>query len=265
MESLDASERLARQLMAEEALEAHAISQHVVMQHDENFSEEGSTEFCSPSTSPNSSLRQREIEESERLARQLMAEEAMEAYATSQRAMLEQGALLEHAGDYSEEDLQALRALMAEEDAAHDEPDSEDEEENEDVDYERLLQLGEMIGDVKEERWKMRAQSVIDCLPTRKYKSTMSESSTLCTICQCDFEPDEELRILPCKCFFHKECGDGWLKRKGSCPNCKMSIEPQGTPQGKPGRPQGTPGRPQGTPSRPQGTPSRPRGAAATP
>lgn len=58
-----------------------------------------------------------------------------------------------------------------EEDAADADDDSaaadeEQEEQEEQWDYEQLLQLGARLGDVKTERWRMRAQSIIDSLPT---------------------------------------------------------------------------------------------------
>merc|ERR1719453_1898283 len=92
------------------------------------------------------------------------------------------------------------------------------------MNYDHLLQLGELMGDVKEERWWERAQSVIDRLPTKIYNFTMSEPRT-CTICQCEYQAGEEVRLLPCSCFFHRECGDEWLRRKENCPNCKRSID----------------------------------------
>lgn len=224
-QDMEASERLARRLMAEEAIDAHTISQHTVLEHTEDSSEKEPAAFVAISSQ---SLRQQQdIEASERLARQLMAEEAMDVHAISQRAMLE------HVEDYSEEDLRVLREAIAVEEEVRSEEEEEeenyeeDEEEEEEIDYDRLLQLGEFMGDVKEERWKERAQAVIDCLPTRKYNDAMSELSTRCTICQCEYEANEELRLLPCSCFFHKECGDEWLKRKSTCPNCTRTIDPE--------------------------------------
>eukprot|EP01033_Poteriospumella_lacustris_P002803 gene2803-2037_t len=44
--------------------------------------------------------------------------------------------------------------------------DEEEEEQEEQWDYDQLLQLGARLGDVKTERWRMRAQSIIDSLPS---------------------------------------------------------------------------------------------------
>lgn len=175
---------------------------------------------------------QREMEESERLARQLMAEEAMEAYAMARNT------LLQNAGQYSEEDLRMLRAVMAEE-AGGAEEEEEGEEGSSQMDYESLLQLGEVIGDVKAERWKGRADALIDALPVESYEPSMSEPptyfNTKCAVCQCNYEQSERVRILPCRCFFHQECVDEWLKRKDTCPNCKASIDPEARAAGAAG------------------------------
>jgi len=101
--------------------------------------------------------KRREEEESEALARQLMAEEAMASYAQSSNY------LREHANDYSEEDLRALEALMAEEDPMNEEVDDlddEDDDDSQELSYESLLRLGERIGDVKSERWALKGESI---------------------------------------------------------------------------------------------------------
>lgn len=48
--------------------------------------------------------------------------------------------------------------------------------------------------------------------------------SPSCSICLCDYQPDELLRELPCAVsnhFFHAACIDEWLVQKLSCPICR--------------------------------------------
>ncbi|KAL7451542.1 hypothetical protein ACHAWC_003371 [Mediolabrus comicus] len=170
---------------------------------------------------------QRELEESEALARQMMAEEAMATYAMSIES------LRQNADQFSEEDLAALQAAMAEEDPEEEigeANDSESGDNSHEMSYDALLRLGERIGDVKEERWACEAQDKIDKIPTLFFNPSMAEgkekehTEVKCLICQENYEQGEELRRLPCQHCFHKECVDTWLSTKDTCAFCRKSI-----------------------------------------
>ena len=166
---------------------------------------------------------QREMEESEALARQMMAEEAMATYQMS----IEN--LRNNAEHFSEEDLAALQAAMAEEDPEQDEAAESDN--SHEMSYDALLRLGERIGDVKEERWACVAQNKIEKIPTLMFHPSMAEgkdenhTEVKCLICQENYEEGEELRCLPCQHCFHKDCVDTWLSTKDTCAFCRKSIE----------------------------------------
>mmetsp|Transcript_13346 Transcript_13346/g.25050 ORF Transcript_13346/g.25050 Transcript_13346/m.25050 type:complete len:316 (+) Transcript_13346:134-1081(+) len=174
--------------------------------------------------------RLREEAESEALARQLMAEEAMASYHESANF------LQENAHDYSEEDLAALRAIMAEEnpviaiDGEGDEYEDDHDVDSEELSYEALLDLGARIGDVKAERWALKARKEISKLPMVDYCHEISQhkdendSCVKCLVCQFEYQDKECLRILPCGHYFHQECVDQWLLAKDFCPYCRQSI-----------------------------------------
>jgi hypothetical protein len=45
-----------------------------------------------------------------------------------------------------------------------------------------------------------------------------------CAICIMEYEEDDQIRILPCKHHFHKDCVDEWFaasKMTGACPQCR--------------------------------------------
>mmetsp|Transcript_47055 Transcript_47055/g.54238 ORF Transcript_47055/g.54238 Transcript_47055/m.54238 type:complete len:288 (-) Transcript_47055:215-1078(-) len=92
--------------------------------------------------------------------------------------------------------------------------DSAEEEEEEDLDYENLIELE----DVK------TGLSVfqISALPRIRYKrgDGSNDCETNCTICLVDFEPDEELTITQCLHRFHDDCITRWFKDNRVCPVC---------------------------------------------
>ncbi|XP_050410951.1 uncharacterized protein LOC126825382 isoform X2 [Patella vulgata] len=91
-------------------------------------------------------------------------------------------------------------------------------------DYETLLQLAEELGDVQQ---KGICDGKINRLPVKQYK-TSDKSSTDpedCSICMCEYEEDENLRILPCFHRFHARCVDKWLQNNASCPVCRVQVK----------------------------------------
>ncbi|KAJ4750273.1 RING/U-box superfamily protein [Rhynchospora pubera] len=92
--------------------------------------------------------------------------------------------------------------------------------------YEELLELGDRIGYVntglREEDilGKVRAY-VFD--PSALHFSS-SEAEKKCSICQEEYEANEEMGKLECGHGYHVYCIKQWLSRKNSCPVCKTSI-----------------------------------------
>lgn len=54
-----------------------------------------------------------------------------------------------------------------------------------------------------------------------------------CAICMCDYENEEEYRVLPCGHDYHKGCIDQWLKKKALCPLCRTWINQRRTQQNR--------------------------------
>jgi Ring finger domain len=197
-------------------------------EEEEEAIEESRTNNFNPSDSEQSRLqREREEEESLELARLLMAEEAMASYQHHFQL------LRESAHELGREEYDALRAAL-EADVQAEVASLEDEDG--DLSYDTMLELGERIGDVKSERWALVAAKEVDKLPTFTFEppstqaahrddtSTGQEMELKCMVCQCEFEANEELRRLPCEHYFHISCVDQWLKDKDSCPYCRQCI-----------------------------------------
>ncbi|KAJ1463067.1 hypothetical protein M885DRAFT_504596 [Pelagophyceae sp. CCMP2097] len=66
----------------------------------------------------------------------------------------------------------------------------------------------------------------ISQLPTIVFQEgcDCGEGDPVCSVCISDYEPNEQLRLLPCKHAFHKTCVDQWLGVNATCPLCRTSI-----------------------------------------
>ena len=132
---------------------------------------------------------QQELEESEKLAWELMQQESYAAYEMQVNFMRE------NANDMSEEDRLALELILSqdasgvptmnragnEEDGEQQEDgnaeeEEEEEEEGADIDemnYDQLLLLGEQMGDVYTEKWRRRCSQIIQKLPRLAYAAVL--------------------------------------------------------------------------------------------
>ncbi|CAK9781329.1 hypothetical protein CC85DRAFT_282855 [Cutaneotrichosporon oleaginosum] len=60
----------------------------------------------------------------------------------------------------------------------------------------------------------------------------LDSSTERCMVCLCDYEDDEDCRVLKCRHAFHKPCVDQWLSSgRNSCPTCRTeAVEKGSTP-----------------------------------
>ncbi|XP_042500314.1 uncharacterized protein LOC122078408 [Macadamia integrifolia] len=91
--------------------------------------------------------------------------------------------------------------------------------------YEELLELGERIGHVSN---GLREDEIFRCLRKSKHMIMDDLPSSLptkfewkCSICQEEYEADDEVGKLDCGHSFHICCIKQWLQRKNACPVCK--------------------------------------------
>uniref|UniRef100_UPI00358EBCC3 E3 ubiquitin-protein ligase RNF149 n=1 Tax=Myxine glutinosa TaxID=7769 RepID=UPI00358EBCC3 len=71
------------------------------------------------------------------------------------------------------------------------------------------------------------AKKAISQLPSRTIKKGDRETEAdfdSCAVCIEGYKSSEEVRVLPCKHFFHKNCVDPWLINHRTCPMCKLDI-----------------------------------------
>ncbi|CAN1768315.1 E3 ubiquitin ligase BIG BROTHER-related [Linum perenne] len=109
----------------------------------------------------------------------------------------------------------------------------EDEIDPDDMSYEELLALGDLIG--KEKRGLSLEQiSAAGCLRPRKLLELLLGDVDRCVICQVEYygggggedRDDEVSEIVGCGHPYHKECITSWLMVKKSCPICGYEVSP---------------------------------------
>lgn len=193
-----------------------------------------STESFTRKDDNEEAIRDREEAESEALARQLIASEAIASYS------LHSSEFFRHNSEnLSTEDMAALQVALQEEnedvfDANINVDGSRLEgfNDSEELSYESMLRLGECIGDVKLERWAVTARDEINKIPIFKFdkasierKIPKDDTFLECLICQEKYEDGDNLRRLPlCGHVFHSGCVDCWLLQKDCCPYCRRRI-----------------------------------------
>ncbi|XP_038894454.1 E3 ubiquitin-protein ligase MBR2 isoform X2 [Benincasa hispida] len=98
--------------------------------------------------------------------------------------------------------------------------------------YEELLELGERIGHVST---GLKEDEIVRCI--RKMKPLvvnelathlLSQMDRKCSICQEDYEPDDEMGKLECGHSYHIHCIKQWLSQKNTCPVCKTAAVGRG-------------------------------------
>ncbi|CAN6327392.1 unnamed protein product [Urochloa humidicola] len=92
--------------------------------------------------------------------------------------------------------------------------------------YEELLDLEDRIGYVST---GLREDEIIRSLRMVKYsafnpKHFSTEMDRRCSICQEEFEANEETGKLSCGHGYHVHCIKQWLSRKNACPVCKTTV-----------------------------------------
>ncbi|KAB2618921.1 E3 ubiquitin ligase BIG BROTHER-related [Pyrus ussuriensis x Pyrus communis] len=100
--------------------------------------------------------------------------------------------------------------------------DTWDEIDPDELSYEELLALSDVVGT---ESRGLSADNIAS-LPSVSYKTGSSQngSNESCVICRLDYEDGENLTLLSCKHSYHSECINNWLKINKVCPVCSAEV-----------------------------------------
>ncbi|KAL5543124.1 hypothetical protein UlMin_010834 [Ulmus minor] len=118
------------------------------------------------------------------------------------------------------------REVEDEEDHGGNSQDAWEEVDPDELSYEELLALGEVIGTES----RGLSSDMIASLPSVIYKTGSSQngSNDSCVICRLDYEDGETLTLLSCKHSYHSECINNWLKINKVCPVCSAEVSTSG-------------------------------------
>ncbi|CAH8328932.1 unnamed protein product [Eruca vesicaria subsp. sativa] len=106
-----------------------------------------------------------------------------------------------------------------------------DEMDPDELSYEELLALGDIVGTES----RGLSADTIASLPSKRYKDGDNQNGTneSCVICRLDYENDDDLILLPCKHSYHSECINNWLKINKTCPVCSAEVSTSTSGQSK--------------------------------
>lgn len=86
------------------------------------------------------------------------------------------------------------------------------------------------VARIEDRRWKRltrelkKAFGQLQVRILKEGDEEVSPNADSCVICFEAYKPNEIVRILTCKHFFHKNCIDPWILAHGTCPMCKCDI-----------------------------------------
>jgi len=89
----------------------------------------------------------------------------------------------------------------------------------------RLAILRRAIAPQMEDVKLVVKEEVLEKIPTMKYlklELKIKSMNSKCTVCQDDFNEQDDVRVLPCEHIYHLDCIDDWLKiHSYKCPCCR--------------------------------------------
>lgn len=94
--------------------------------------------------------------------------------------------------------------------------------------YEELLELGDRIGHVstglREDEIDRYVRKAKLPLGAKLSSHFLPETERKCSVCQEEYESDDEMGKLVCGHFYHIHCIKQWLLHKNACPICKSEA-----------------------------------------
>ncbi|KAL1803994.1 hypothetical protein DCAR_0935683 [Daucus carota subsp. sativus] len=111
-------------------------------------------------------------------------------------------------------------------DRGGDSQDAWEEVDPDNLSYEELLALGDVVGTES----RGLSADTIASLPSMSFKMESNQDGNMesCVICRLDYEEGDTLTLLSCKHSYHPECIDNWLRINKVCPVCSAEVSSSG-------------------------------------
>ncbi|MED6156004.1 hypothetical protein PIB30_010936 [Stylosanthes scabra] len=90
--------------------------------------------------------------------------------------------------------------------------------------YEQLLELGDRIGHVST---GLKENEMAANITKTKLQVSDDQVDKTCTICQEEYEAEDQLGSLHCDHTYHFQCIKQWVAHKNFCPVCKQQVLPR--------------------------------------
>lgn len=112
------------------------------------------------------------------------------------------------------------------EDHGGDSQDAWEEVDPDNLSYEELLALGDVVGTES----RGLSADTIASLPSMTFKMQSNQDGNMesCVICRLDYEEGDTLTVLSCRHSYHPECIDNWLRINKVCPVCSAEVSTSG-------------------------------------
>lgn len=118
------------------------------------------------------------------------------------------------------------REIVDVEDQGNNSQDTWEDVDPDELSYEELIALGEVVGTES----RGLSADTIASLPSTNYISPDNKETEAdtCVICRLDYEDGDALTTLPCKHAYHSDCINNWLEIKKACPVCSTEVSTSG-------------------------------------
>ncbi|CAF4398523.1 unnamed protein product, partial [Adineta steineri] len=77
------------------------------------------------------------------------------------------------------------------------------------------------------------SEDQISAIPLVRVTGGQARDNLQCAICMVDLRENDEAKRLSCSHYFHDKCISRWLRLRGTCPTCRVTLDGDNTTNGE--------------------------------